>query len=94
MRLIGLSVLHEFCEKHAICRSWIENWIVDVRAAKWKSLNELKERYPSASLLPDNIVIFNVKGNGYRIVIQIAVNAQVVVIKWAGTHAEYSHKEF
>lgn len=94
MRLIGLNILQEFCEKHSDCKSWIENWIADVRAAKWRSLNDLKERYPSASILAKNIVIFNVKGNSYRLSVQVAVSMQIVAIKWIGTHAEYSRKNF
>ncbi|MFI5420133.1 MAG: type II toxin-antitoxin system HigB family toxin [Nitrososphaerales archaeon] len=94
MRLIGLNVLQEFCEKHSDCKSWIENWIADVKAAKWTSLNDLKARYPSASILPQNVVIFNVKGNSYRLSVQVAVNVQIVAVKWIGTHSEYSRKNF
>lgn len=86
--------MQEFCEKHSDCKSWIENWIADVRAAKWRSLNDLKKRYPSASILAKNIVIFNVKGNSYRLSVQVAVSMQIVAIKWIGTHAEYSRKNF
>lgn len=94
MRLIGLGVLHEFCLKHAECKSWIECWISDVKASTWSSLNDLKLRYPSASILPGNIVIFNVKGNGYRLVVQVAIRAQTIAVTWAGTHAEYSRRKF
>lgn len=94
MRLIGLSILHKFCEEHADCRSWIQNWIADIKASNWESLNELKERYPSASILPKNIIIFNVKGNSYRMAVQVTIRVKVVVIKWIGTHAEYSSREF
>ena len=94
MRLIGLSILHVFCEKHSDCRSWLENWIADVRASRWGSLNDLKERYPSASILAENVVIFNVRGNSYRLVVQVAVGMQIVSVKWVGTHAEYSRRKF
>ena len=94
MRLIGLNTLHDFCEKHADCRPWIESWIADVKPAKWKSLNDLKERYPSASILTEHVVIFNVKGNSYRMSVQVAIKVQIVAIKWIGTHAEYSRKIF
>ncbi len=86
--------MHKFCEKHPDCRSWIGNWIFDVSAVSWNSLNDLKERYPSASILAENIVIFNVKGNSYRLSVQIAVKTQIVVVKWIGTHAEYDSKKF
>ncbi len=94
MRLIGKEKLHKFCKKHPDCKLWIESWIVDISTANWKSLNDLKERYPSASILPKNFIIFNVKGNSYRLSVQIAVNTGVVAIKWIGTHSEYDNKIF
>jgi mRNA interferase HigB len=94
MRLIGKERLHKFCKKHSDCKRWIENWIADVTAANWGSLNNLKERYPSASILSENIVIFNVKGNSYRLSVQVAVKTQIVVVKWVGTHSEYDSKKF
>lgn len=94
MRLIGKEKLYKFCRKHADCKLWIENWIADISAANWESINDLKERYPSASILPKNIIIFNVKGNNYRLSVQIAVKTRIVAIKWIGTHSEYDNKKF
>lgn len=94
MRLVGLKILHEFCKKHPDCRTWIESWISDVRASQWNSLNELKDRYPTASILANSIIIFNVKGNCYRMSVQVAVSMQIVAIKWIGTHSDYSRRSF
>lgn len=94
MKLLGLGLLHSFCLKHSDCKSWVENWIADVKASQWMSLNDLKARYPSASILQNNVVIFNVRGNNHRLVVQIAIKAQIVVVKWVGTHAEYSRRKF
>lgn len=94
MRIFGLEKLHEFCEKYTDCRPWIQNWLADVRSSKWSTLNELKERYPTASILSNNVVIFNVKGNKYRMAVQVAINSQVIAVKWIGTHAEYSRRSF
>lgn len=92
MRIIGLSVLHDFSSKHADCRRWIENWVSDVRASQWSTTHDIKSRYASASFLANNIVIFNVRGNNYRLETQVAYRNGVVAIKWIGTHAEYSHR--
>jgi mRNA interferase HigB len=90
MKLIGVGMLHAFCEEHADCRRWITNWISDVRASQWRTTHDIKARYPSASFLANNVVIFNVRGNTYGLETQIAFNVGVVSIKWIGTHAEYS----
>lgn len=93
MKLIGLGVLHVFCEDHADCRKWITNWISDVRGVRWRSTHEVKSRYPSASFLANNVVIFNVRGNAYRLETQIAFNTGIVAVKWIGTHAQYSRRK-
>lgn len=94
MRVVGRSVLYDFCKRHPECRTWIENWVSDVSERHWNSLNDLKARYPSASILANNVIIFNVKGNGYRLVVQVALAVQVLAVKWAGTHSEYSRRRF
>lgn len=89
MRIIGLSILHNFGAAHADSRGWIANWTGDVRASSWKSMQDIKNRYPSASFLANNIVIFNARGNNYRVETQIAFAVGIVAVKWMGTHAEY-----
>ncbi|MEO5969029.1 MAG: type II toxin-antitoxin system HigB family toxin [Bdellovibrionia bacterium] len=92
MKIIGLNLLHDFCLDHADCRQWIENWIADVRESRWQTTHDIRSRYSSASFLVNNLVIFNVKGNNYRLETQIAFNVGIVAIKWIGTHAEYTRR--
>lgn len=92
MRIVGRDVLDEFCQSHADCQLWISNWITDAAAASWKTPQEIKDRYVSVSFLKDNHVIFNVKGNRYRLEVLVAYNTGVVVVKWIGTHAEYTKR--
>lgn len=91
-RIIGLDRLHSFCERHADCRKWIANWIVDVKNSTWATPQDIKDRYHTASLLADNVTIFNVRGNDYRLEVQVAFAAHVVVVRWIGTHAEYTKR--
>jgi len=92
MRIIGRDKLDEFCASHADARNWIENWIFDVEAARWQTSMVIKNHYASASFLSSNIVIFNVKGNHYRLETKITYNTGIVVVQWIGTHAEYSKR--
>ncbi len=92
MRLVGRENLDEFTKTHADARAWIENWIADVESARWRTPQDIKDSYASASFLADRIVIFNVKGSRYRLQVQVAYNTGIVVIKWAGTHAEYTKR--
>ena len=92
MRIVGRDKLDEFAGDHADARSWIENWIAATEAARWLTPQSIKDSYASASFLPDRVVIFNVKGNHYRIEVQVGYNAGLVVVKWIGTHNEYTKR--
>jgi len=92
MRIAGRDKLDEFSGAHPDARSWIDTWIADAETAVWKTPQNIKINYASASFLADNIVIFNVKGNRYRLEVRIAYNTGIVVVRWAGTHAEYTKR--
>ncbi len=92
MKLLGKELLTQFIEKHAEAREWIENWIADVEGAAWSGPQDIKARYSSASFLKGNVVIFNVKGNKYRLEVKVAYNSVTVLATWAGTHAEYTKR--
>lgn len=89
MKVVGRNRLEEFCTRHTDARKWIETWLGDVEAAAWATSQQIKERYASASFLAGNAVIFNVKGNDYRLEVTVAYRTAVVVVQWVGTHAEY-----
>jgi len=92
MELVGRPKLDELASAHADVRAAVNAWVAEVLDAHWRGPAELKTRYPSASLLEKNRVIFNLKGNKYRVDTTVAYNTGVVVVKWAGTHAEYSKR--
>lgn len=94
MIIAGLELLDKFKRKHVDVNSQINTWICEVEEAKWQTPNEVKKRYPSASIIGGKRVVFNIKGNDYRIDTKIAYAQQVVFIKRIGTHAEYSKWDF
>ena len=92
MRIVGRAKLDEFAGAHADARSWIENWIFDTESARWRTPRDIKDVYASASFLAGNVVIFNIKGNRYRLEIGVAYNTGAVAVRWVGTHAEYTRR--
>jgi len=90
MRIVGRIVLDEFCRKHADVASQLASWLSEAQESEWKSPNEIKGRFPHASILSESRVVFNIKGNRYRLEVKINYVTQVVLIKRVGTHAEYS----
>lgn len=92
MTLVGKGILTTFTSKHTDARSWIENWIADVEGSVWTVSQDIKNKYASASFLANNVVIFNVKGNSYRLETQISYKISIVTVRWAGTHEEYDKR--
>jgi len=94
MKVVSRQVIDDFIKKHADSKSSLESWYSEAVKAEWKTSMDIKNRYTSASFLSENYVIFNIKGNSYRLVSKIAYNTGVVLIKWIGTHSEYDKKNF
>lgn len=94
MQLLGLPKLDDFKRKHADSRGPLDVWRVEVEQAQWSAPQDVKNRYPSASVLADNRVIFNIKGNTFRLVVKAKYQNGIVLIEWVGTHAEYDKKKF
>ncbi|TFG81570.1 MAG: type II toxin-antitoxin system HigB family toxin [Erysipelotrichales bacterium] len=92
MKVVGRDRLRAFGEKHADARKWIEGWVSDVELSTWTTPQDVKDRYASASFLQDGVVIFNVKGNRYRLEANIAYQTKIVVVKWIGTHGDYDKR--
>jgi mRNA interferase HigB len=90
MRLVGKELLAEFSNQHADIRGPLNAWVFEVEEANWAGPADIKARYPSASLLSDNRVIFNIKGNTYRIETKVSYAIKVLLATRIGTHAEYS----
>jgi mRNA interferase HigB len=90
MRLVGKEILAQFAKEHADIRGPLNAWVVEVEEATWTGPADIKARYPNASFLSDNRVIFNIKGNTYRVDTKVSYEITVVLVKRIGTHAEYS----
>lgn len=91
MKLIGKQILDNFKGQHADARSQIESWEAEVEETQWGSPADLKRRYPKASILKDQHVVFNICWNKYRLLVQISYKNSVVLVKKVGTHKEYDN---
>ena len=94
MKLLNVPELDAFKRKHADSAPALDAWRREVEAASWRTSIDIKSRYSSASFLANNRVIFNIKGNHYRLVVAVRYQLGIVVVEWVGTHAEYSKKTF
>lgn len=89
MRVIALATLRLFWIRHPNAEQPLRAWLDEARQARWKSPQDVKSRYGSASFIGRNRVVFNIKGNDYRLVVAVAYRFQAVYIKFVGSHADY-----
>jgi mRNA interferase HigB len=89
VRVIAKKILREFWELHTDCEEQLKSWYQEASNAAWLDTNQIKFEYPSASILPGNRVVFNIKGNHYRLIVKINYDYQMIWIRFIGTHAEY-----
>ena len=79
----------QFYEQYPQSKSALEVWHSDARKSTWSSPADIKRVYSSASFLADNRVVFNIKGNDYRLIVHVDYLRKIVRVKFIGTHAEY-----
>jgi len=91
MRIIKEKSLIEFCKlpKYLQAEVSVRSWIYEVRYSDWNNAKELKSKYGNASILNAKRVVFNIKGNEYRLIADIEFKLKIVFIVWFGTHSEY-----
>lgn len=91
MRVISVPTLKEFWDKsgNADAEQPLRAWFAEAKEAEWDSPNDIKEKFHSASVVGKNRIVFNIKGNKYRLVVAIKYEFKIVYIRFVGTHKEY-----
>jgi mRNA interferase HigB len=89
MRVIAIGTLRAFWQKHADAELPVRSWHADASHADWAAPAEVKAAYRNASFVANNRVVFNIKGNSYRLVVAVHYNRRMMFVRFVGTHAEY-----
>jgi mRNA interferase HigB len=89
VRIFNRSTVRAFADAHADARQPTFAWFAETQREAWHRPDDIRARYPSASFVAGNRVVFNIKGNKYRIVVAIKYEFFAVYIRFIGTHAEY-----
>jgi len=92
MRIIAKRTIVKFYKdkpEYSDAKGRLEAWYTEVRSAKWKNPSDVKALYRSASILKSNRIVFNICGNKYRLVVKVNYPAQIVFIRFLGTHKQY-----
>jgi mRNA interferase HigB len=95
MRIISRRTLKEFTESlagqrdHAAVKTAVDSWFAEVSKVTWKSASDVKKLFATASIINAERIVFNIKGNDYRLVVAIDYEKSILWIKWIGTHRDY-----
>lgn len=89
MRIIALSTLRDFWRKHPSAEVPLRNWYADASRATWKSPADVKEAHRNASFVAGERVVFNIKGNDYRLIVAMRYRSRIIYVRFVGTHSEY-----
>jgi len=88
-RIFAKSTLRKFWIKHPEVEQYLKTWYDTAMSADWRNPNEVKQTYRNASILKESRVVFNIKGNDFRLIAKINYEKQWIFIRFIGTHAEY-----
>ena len=89
MHLVSLPPLLTFAAKYPSAQQCVLAWCDEVKKAEWKNPVDIKNQYTSVSILKNRRVVFNLKGNDYRLIVAVAYNTGFVFVKFIGTHQQY-----
>jgi mRNA interferase HigB len=90
MEILNKIDIEQAMAKYAIARNALQQWVDIVEQAKWKNHNDLKNTFPAADYVGNARYVFNIKGNGYRIVAVVTFVVEVLTVRFIGPHSEYS----
>lgn len=89
MRIISKKALREFWETHPDAKPALQAWYEDALRVEWRTPVDVKNTYGNASIIAANRVVFNIKGNDYRLVVKIHYDRGQIYIRFVGTHRDY-----
>jgi len=89
MHVISRKALRDFWQRAPDAEQALKAWFHEVRTETWRNSAELKAKYGAASVINAERVVFNIRGNTYRLVVRINYRSSTVFIRFVGTHGEY-----
>lgn len=89
MKIVKIFTLQTFWTRYPDAEQPLKAWVDEAKNAQWRSPHDIKEKYKNASILKNNRVVFNIRGNDYRLIVSIFYPAGWLYIKFIGTHKQY-----
>ncbi len=94
MKVVGIGRIVNFARRYPDAKSQLDSWLSEAKEANWTAPIHIKRRYQQVSFLANNRVVFNIRGNNYRLVTIVDYETKIVVVESVLTHPEYSRLKF
>ena len=89
MKIVAVKILREFWIRFPDSEQHLKSWVDEVKQASWTQPADIKDKFRSASILKNRRVVFNIKGNDYRLIVSVVYRFGAIYIKFIGTHKQY-----
>ena len=89
MVIISKTKINDFICVHVDAEESLMKWYITTKQANWRNFAELKQIFGTSDSVGNDLYVFNIKGNRYRLIVRIIFGARTIFIKFIGTHAEY-----
>ena len=89
MRIIAISTLRNYWTEHRLAEQSLKSWIQETEKSNWKNSAELKSKFRNASIINSKRVVFNIRGNDYRLIVDVEYRLKIIFMVWIGAHTEY-----
>ena len=93
MRVITAKHIKAFGETHADAKGALSTWLEEVEGAQWRTPHDVQAMFPYVSILGNNRLCFNIRGNTYRLIVAVLYSRGIVMVKFIGTHRQYDDIE-
>ncbi len=91
MHIIATRTINAYRKCYPDADGSLKSWVAMIKSREFKHLADLKTVFPSVDLIENDRVIFNIKGNNYRLIAGVDFAKQVVFVKWFGRHRDYNN---
>ena len=89
MNVITKRTILFYMDQYPLAYNSLKNWYDEMYRAEYKNFNELKNVHGNASIIANNRVVFNIKGNSFRLIVSCSFETEALYVIWFGTHAAY-----
>jgi mRNA interferase HigB len=89
MRVVALKTIKDFWKKHSDSEQQLKAWYDEVIKSEWNKFDDVLKDFPNARIIKNNRIIFNIKGNNYRLIVAVKFEFKILYVRFIGTHAQY-----